>query len=93
MLEDFSIRPAEHSPVLRKSTMLNMDRMVGTITPKNVPSFWGSFLGAPVWVGLDSSCWPPPHAVAMPTARPHTAEVSRGVCSLDMVSGQMEQRG
>lgn len=59
--------------------MLNMDRMVGTITPKNVFSlrgFWaGSGLGS--WVESEAA----PHDVRV---RPHTPEVIRGVRSFSM---------
>lgn len=63
--------------------MLNMERMVGTITPKKVFSFRGSLLGVPELdsgVASDSA----PHAAAV-TARPQTPEVIRGVRSFDMV--------
>lgn len=62
--------------------MLNMERMVGTITPKNVFSRRGSLLGVPEPPpsGESDSM---PHATAL-AARPHTPEVIRGVCSLDM---------
>lgn len=61
--------------------MLNMERMVGTITPKKVFSFRGSLLGVPE---SDSGADSAPHATAV-TARPHTPEVIRGVRSFDMV--------
>lgn len=60
--------------------MLNMERMVGTITPKKVFSFRGSLLGE-----LDSgieSCSGPHSAVAM--VRLHPLPVTRGVRSVDM---------
>lgn len=62
--------------------MLNMERMVGTITPKKVFSFRGSLLGVPLpdsGVASDSA----PHAAVF-TVRPHTPDVIRGVRSLDM---------
>lgn len=62
--------------------MLNMDRMVGTITPKNVFSLRGSVLGLPE---LDAELGSPPH-MAEVTARPHTPEVIRGVRSFDMAA-------
>lgn len=66
--------------------MLNMDRMVGTITPKNVFSCRGSLLGVP---RLESGAAfdPPPHTAEV-TARPHTPEVMRGVRSFDMAAQQ-----
>lgn len=60
--------------------MLNMERTVGTITPKKVLSFRGSLLGE-----LDSgvaSCSAPHSAVAM--VRLHPRPVIRGVRSVDM---------
>ncbi len=66
--------------------MLNMERMVGTITPKKVFSFRGSLLGVPeLDSGVESDS--APHATEV-TVRPHTPEVIRGVRSFDMV-GQM----
>lgn len=62
--------------------MLNMERMVGTITPKKVLSFRGSLLGE-----LDSgvaSCSAPHSAVAM--VRLHPRPVIRGVRSVDMAA-------
>lgn len=69
------------SPVLRNSTMLNMERMVGTITPKKVFSFRGSLLGVPE---LDSGVMSDlaTHATVV---RPHRPEVIKGVRSFDMV--------
>lgn len=64
--------------------MLNMDRMVGTITPKNVFSCRGSLLGVP-WLESDAAFDPPPHTAEV-TARPHTPEVIRGVRSFDMAA-------
>lgn len=64
--------------------MLNIERMVGTITPKKVFSFRGSLLGVPEPdSGVPSD--PVPHATAL-TARPHTPEVIRGVRSFDMAA-------
>lgn len=63
--------------------MLNMERMVGTITPKKVFSFRGPLLGVPEpdsGAASDSA----PHATAV-TVRPHTPELIRGVRSFDMV--------
>lgn len=62
--------------------MLNMERMVGTITPKKVLSFRGSLLGDP---GPDSvaASDSAPHATVGP-ARQHTPELIRGVRSFDM---------
>lgn len=64
--------------------MLNMERMVGTITPKKVFSFRGPLLGMP-W--LDSCVVfvsaPPQDAVVI--VKPHTPEVIRGVRSFDMM--------
>ncbi|KAA8587073.1 hypothetical protein FQN60_000909 [Etheostoma spectabile] len=65
--------------------MLNIERTVGTITPKKVFSFRESLLGvseADSGVASDSA----PHATAL-TARPHTPEVIKGVRSFDMVAG------
>lgn len=67
--------------------MLNMDRMVGTITPKNVFSCRGSLLGVPR-LEPDAAFVPPPHTAEV-TARPHTPEVIRGVRSFDMAAQQM----
>lgn len=64
--------------------ILNMDRMVGTITPKKVFSLRGSLLGVPLLesdVAFDSA----PHTVEV-TVRPHTPELIRGVRSFDMAS-------
>lgn len=72
------------SPVLRNSTMLNMERMVGTITPKKVFSLRGSLLGVP-GPGSGAVSGAMPHAAAV-TDRPHTPEVIRGVRSLDMAA-------
>lgn len=64
--------------------MLNMERMVGTITPKNVFSFRGSLLGDPALdSGLPSDT--APHATEV-TLRPHTPVLIRGVRSFDMVA-------
>lgn len=70
-----------HSPVLRKRTMLNMERTVGTITPKKVLSFRGTALG--VLASPVPSDAPMPHT-ALSADRPHTPWARRGVCSLDM---------
>lgn len=69
--------------------MLNMDRMVGTITPKNVFSCRGSLLGVS-WPESGAAFAPPPHTAEV-TARPHTPEVIRGVRSLDMAAQEMFQ--
>lgn len=62
--------------------MLNMERMVGTITPKKVFSCRGSLLRvSEPDSGVASGSVP--HAAAV-TARPHTPEVIRGVRSFDM---------
>lgn len=62
--------------------MLNMDRMVGTITPKKVFSLRGSLVGV---FGVDSGeVWGAmPHTVVI--VSPQSPEGSRGVCSLDIV--------
>lgn len=62
--------------------MLNMERMVGTITPKKVFSLRGSKLGLP-WPDSGVASDSAPHT-AVVTARPHTPEVIRGVRSFDM---------
>lgn len=62
--------------------MLNIERMVGTITPKKVFSFRGSLLGDP-WPDSGVASDSPPHATAVP-ARQHTPELIRGVRSFDM---------
>lgn len=64
--------------------ILNMDRMVGTITPKNVFSWRGSLLGAP-WPESDVAFASAPHT-AEATVRPHPPEVMRGVRSFDMAA-------
>lgn len=64
--------------------MLNIERMVGTITPKNVFSFRGPLVGVPEpesGVVSDAA----PHATVA-TDRPHTPEVIRGVRSFDMAA-------
>lgn len=73
-----------HSPVLRKRMILNMDRTVGTITPKKVFSCRGSLLGVP-WLESDRALDSAPHTVDV-MVRPHTPEVIRGVRSLDMAA-------
>lgn len=73
------------SPVLRNNTMLNMERMVGTITPKNVLSFRGSLLGVREVQSGDVSTAVP--QVAM--LRPHTPEVMRGLRSFDMAASSV----
>ena len=75
-----------HSPVRRKSTMLNMERMVGTITPKKVLSFLGEALGAGTSPMVSE---PRPQKVEL-TGRPHTPCEMRGVCSdISMLSSEM----
>lgn len=69
------------SPVLRKSTMLNMERTVGTITPKKVFSLRGSLLGEP-WPDSGVASESARHAAD--TVSPHTPEGIRGVRSFDM---------
>lgn len=62
--------------------MLNIERMVGTMTPKKVFSFRGPLVGVSEpesGVASDAA----PHA----TDRPHTPEVISGVRSFDMVRG------
>lgn len=64
--------------------MLNMERMVGTITPKNVFSLRGFWVGSPglgSWVESEAA----PHDVRV---RPHTPEVIRGVRSFDMAEAR-----
>lgn len=73
-----------HSPVLRKRMILNMDRTVGTITPKKVFSCRGSLLGVP-WLESDRAFDSALHT-AEDMVRPHTPEVIRGVRSLDMAT-------
>lgn len=67
--------------------MLNMERMVGTITPKKVFSFRGS--GLPWASELESgeASGAAPHATVA-TDRPHIPEVIRGVRSFDMAAGE-----
>lgn len=73
--------------------ILNMDRMVGTITPKKVLSCRGSLLGVP-WLepdaAFDAAFDSAPHTAEV-TARPHTPEVIRGVRSFDMAAGKSFQ--
>lgn len=69
--------------------MLNMERMVGTITPKKVLSFRGSLLGE-----LDSgeaSSSAPHSAAAM--VRLHPRPVTSGVRSVDMAEERREEIG
>lgn len=63
--------------------MLNMERTVGTITPKKVFSCRGSLLGAPLPDSGVASDSVPQAAVFI--VRPHTPDVIRGVRSFDMV--------
>lgn len=64
--------------------ILNMDRMVGTITPKKVFSLRGSLLGVP-WLESDVAFDSAPHTAEV-TVRPHTPELIRGVRSFDMAA-------
>lgn len=72
--------PMSHSPVRRKSTILNMERMVGTMTPKKVLSLRGFDLGDPSSVTAD----PPLESSASPIML-YTPWTRRGECSFAMV--------
>lgn len=61
--------------------MLNMERTVGTITPKKVFSLRGSLLGEP-WPDSGVASESARHAAD--TVSPHTPEGIRGVRSFDM---------
>lgn len=71
--------------------ILNMDRMVGTITPKKVFSCRGSLLGVP-WLESDVAFDSVPHTAEV-IVRPHTPEVIRGVRSFDMAAQKSFQLG